>query len=419
MRYWDGRGWTGHVALPAEEKQPHPTLPIRAAWGAVITLLVSLIAGRYLLKAISTYDWPIAVYVTILAIIGYAPALVWCWYSSRRWGTGHFRADVGLSARWSDAGWGPLTWGACLLTQVIVALIVVALKIPFTSNVREVSDLHNDRGYVVSLLVLAVVAAPICEEIVFRGVILRGFLSRGTVPWSRSGCRECCSAWPTSTRSAAPATSVSILVLASVGCVARWCGVPLPQDRPDDDRPRDPQRHRDGDRPQRLVPQPLSGLGIQWEVVDQADVAEPHRGDDGCRLGSTTVERHRASPSRRSRGTRDGPGLRRDSSLPIAMRLRTSCSSGVPRRRSRIATPATRTPQPCGRRRRGAGCDWRSPARRARAPSVTSTISMSMSRSATMRRMIASCWKSLRPNTATSGWIAPNSLVTTVVTPRK
>ncbi len=178
VRYWDGRGWTGHVALPTNEKQPHPTLPIRAAWGAVITLLVSLIAGRYLLKGISSYDWPIAVYVTILAIIGYAPALAWCWYASNRWGTGHFRADVGLRAKWVDAGWGPLTWGACLLTQIIAALIVVALKIPFTSNVRDVSDLHNDRGYVVSLLVLAVVAAPICEEIVFRGVILRGLLSR-------------------------------------------------------------------------------------------------------------------------------------------------------------------------------------------------------------------------------------------------
>ncbi|HEX3089225.1 MAG TPA: CPBP family glutamic-type intramembrane protease [Ilumatobacteraceae bacterium] len=178
VRYWDGRGWTGHVAVPTDEKQPHPTLPIRAAWGAVITLLVSLIAGRYLLKAISSYDWPIAVYVTILAIIGYAPAIAWCWYSSRRWGTGRFRADVGLRARWADAGWGPLTWGACLLTQVFVGLIVTTLKIPFTSNVKEVSDLHNDRGYVVSLLVLAVVAAPICEEIVFRGVILRGFLSR-------------------------------------------------------------------------------------------------------------------------------------------------------------------------------------------------------------------------------------------------
>ena len=36
-------------------------------------------------------------------------------------------------------------------------------------------------GYVISLLVLAVVAAPIAEEIVFRGVVLRGLLSRNRV----------------------------------------------------------------------------------------------------------------------------------------------------------------------------------------------------------------------------------------------
>ena len=86
-------------------------------------------------------------------------------------------------------------------------MIVTTLKIPFTSNVKEVSDLHNDRGYVVSLLVLAVVAAPICEEIVFRGVILRGLLSRHGPAGQRSGCRGCCSAWPTSIRFAARATS--------------------------------------------------------------------------------------------------------------------------------------------------------------------------------------------------------------------
>lgn len=178
VRYWDGRGWTGHAALPVPPPEPHPSLPIRAACGAVITLLVSLTASKYLLKVIADYDWPIAVYVTILGVVGYAPALLWCWYASRRWGTGHFRADVGLKARWVDAGWGPVTWGACLVTQIVVGIIVVVLKVPFTSNVRDVAEFESDRGYVVSLLVLAVVAAPICEEIVFRGVVLRGLLSR-------------------------------------------------------------------------------------------------------------------------------------------------------------------------------------------------------------------------------------------------
>jgi membrane protease YdiL (CAAX protease family) len=178
VRFWDGRAWTGHVAMPVEAPQPHPTLPIRAAWGAVVTLLVSLTASRYLLQAISGFEWPIAVYVAILAILGYVPSLLWCWYASRRWGTGRFRTDVGLSARWADLGWGPVTWGACLVAQIVVGLIVILTRIPFTGNVEDVSDLRADRGYVVSLLVLAVVAAPIAEEIVFRGVVLRGLLSR-------------------------------------------------------------------------------------------------------------------------------------------------------------------------------------------------------------------------------------------------
>lgn len=178
VRYWDGRAWTGHVAMAVPTPQPHPTLPIRAAWGAVVTLLVSLVASRYLLKAIAGFEWPIAVYVAIVAVVGYAPALTWCWYASRRWGSGRFRTDVGLKVRWVDAGWGPVTWFACLLTQIVVGVLVLALKIPFTSNVRDVADLRADRGYVLSLLVLAVVAAPIAEEIVFRGVVMRGLLSR-------------------------------------------------------------------------------------------------------------------------------------------------------------------------------------------------------------------------------------------------
>ena len=90
VRFWDGRAWTGYAALPTQAPQPHPTLPSRAAWGAVVTLLVSLTTSRYLLKAISGFEWPIAVYVSIVAFVGYVPSLLWCWYASRRWGSGRF-----------------------------------------------------------------------------------------------------------------------------------------------------------------------------------------------------------------------------------------------------------------------------------------------------------------------------------------
>jgi uncharacterized protein len=178
LRYWDGRNWTGLTAAPKPERRPHTSLPVTAAWGAVLTLVASLIASRYILEAIARFKWPIFVYVTILAVLGYVPALLWCRYASHRWGTGRFGDDVGMKARWVDTGWGPVTWVACLITEIVVGAIVVGFDIPFTSNVKHVDEIHVDRGYVVSLLVVAVVAAPICEEIVFRGVVMRGLLSR-------------------------------------------------------------------------------------------------------------------------------------------------------------------------------------------------------------------------------------------------
>jgi uncharacterized protein len=178
VRFWDGRSWTGFVATPPPTPETHPTLPVRAAWGAVAILLVSVTASRYLLKAIADFHWPIAVYVVILAMAGYAPSLLWCRYASRRWGSGAFRADVGLRGRWVDAGWGPVTWAACLVAQIAVGLLVVLLKIPFISNAKDISKLSADRGYLVSMLVIAVVAAPVIEEIVFRGVVMRGLLAR-------------------------------------------------------------------------------------------------------------------------------------------------------------------------------------------------------------------------------------------------
>lgn len=179
LRYWDGGSWTRHRAVAERRGQrtPHPTLPFPVAVGALVALAVPVVSSRFLLQALAEFRWPIAVYVAIAGLVGYGPSVVWCVYASRRWGSGSFRADMGVSARWSDAGWGPLTWLACLLTQVLVALVVLVADVPFRSNTEGIDDLTDDRGYVLSLLVLAVVAAPIVEEVVFRGAVLRGLLS--------------------------------------------------------------------------------------------------------------------------------------------------------------------------------------------------------------------------------------------------
>ncbi len=161
-----------------EVRPPHPTLPVQAAVGAVIVLTVSLLASKYVLDALVRFDWPIVVYVVVLAALGYGPAVAWCVAVSRRWGTGRTARDLGLSVRWSDLGWGPLTWLAGVGCQLAIAAVVLVLDVPISNNTEGIAELQADRAYIVSIVITAVIAAPLVEELVFRGVVLRGLLSR-------------------------------------------------------------------------------------------------------------------------------------------------------------------------------------------------------------------------------------------------
>jgi hypothetical protein len=148
------------------------------AVGALAVLFASLIASRILLEHIVQFGWPIVVYIAISVVMGYGPSVWWCWYATDRWGTGDRRADLGWRFRWSDLGWGPLVWLTAVVGEAIAATVVTAFHIPLTSNTEGIGELRLDRTYVISILVTAVIAAPIVEETVFRGLILPGLLSR-------------------------------------------------------------------------------------------------------------------------------------------------------------------------------------------------------------------------------------------------
>jgi membrane protease YdiL (CAAX protease family) len=160
-----------------EEREEHPSLPLSAAIGALVVLVISLLGAKALTEALLDFDWPLLAYVVILALLGYGPSLLWGWYVRHRWGAGRLAA-LGWRFRWSDLGWGPLTWIAAVCTQLVMAAIILVLDIPLSSNVESISDLEADRAYLIATAITAVVAAPIIEEVVFRGLILRGLLSR-------------------------------------------------------------------------------------------------------------------------------------------------------------------------------------------------------------------------------------------------
>jgi membrane protease YdiL (CAAX protease family) len=179
VRYFDGVAWApaAPIAPVFATAAPHPELPMRAAIGALVILTTSLIIGKLLVELLVDLDWPLPVYVGLLVAIGYGPSVAWCLYVRRRWADGSASA-IGWSFRWSDLGWGPLTWLGAIGTQVGVAVVVLLLDVPLSSNVEEIGEIDADRAYVVATVVTAVIAAPIVEELVFRGVVLRGLLSR-------------------------------------------------------------------------------------------------------------------------------------------------------------------------------------------------------------------------------------------------
>jgi membrane protease YdiL (CAAX protease family) len=159
-------------------RAPHPTLPLAAGLGALLVLTLSLFVSKYVLDLLVDFEWPVAVYVALLAVVGYGPSIAWWWFASERWGSGDRFRDVGATPRWSDLAWGPLVWLATIVVQVFVGAIVLAFDVPLSNNTDDIGRLSADRTYTVAIVIAAVVAAPLVEELVFRGLVMRSLLSK-------------------------------------------------------------------------------------------------------------------------------------------------------------------------------------------------------------------------------------------------
>lgn len=175
-RYFDGVRWQT-AGFRVEDVEAHPYLPLSAAIGALVVLVVSLVAGKAAVDAVVDREWPLITYIIISAVISYGPSVGWLYYVRRRWGSGRF-ASVGWRFRWVDLAWGPVTWLSAVGVQLALAAVVLIFDIPLSSNVESLSDADADRAYLIATAVAAVIAAPVVEELVFRGLVLRGLLSR-------------------------------------------------------------------------------------------------------------------------------------------------------------------------------------------------------------------------------------------------
>jgi len=171
-RWWDGQAWSWHVR--AAPPAPPPTIPIEAGvWGliAITAVMVVLHVGAGLVAP----HLPVAAGVVLVTLALYGPMTAYCVYASRRWATGRLGVDFGARIRLVDLPIGVAAVFAALQLERIVAVILDVLDVPITSNVTDVTD---NRALYVTLAAVAVVAAPVVEELFFRGLLLSALRSR-------------------------------------------------------------------------------------------------------------------------------------------------------------------------------------------------------------------------------------------------
>ncbi len=278
------------VALQAAASGTPDVAARRPGSARSIVLTLSLLASKYVLDLLVDFEWPVAVYVALLAVIGYGPSIAWWWFASGRWGSGDRFGDVGATPRWSDLGWGPLIWLATILVQTFVGAIVLGFDIPLSNNTDDIGELSADRTYAVAIVIAAVIAAPLVEELVFRGLVMRSLLSKlpAVVAIGLQGVLF-------GVAHVDPVRGIGniglALILSGVGHLARDRGVSAASDRADGRGPRDLQRRRDDPaadrhpRPaargqSRPVRDGAGSVAEQVAVVDQPHVAEPDGGRD-------------------------------------------------------------------------------------------------------------------------------------------
>ncbi len=194
MRWWDGANWTASVipltvagggqltpyGSPTDEtKKWFPQVPsLRFPAAIVAFALVALTVVSNIVIADNPDNTGIALLGLVLLIVnsfGY-PLVVFA--SSYLWGSRHPVHDLGLKIRAVDFAIGPAGSFVLLVTAIIVGIIVKAIKIPDGSNLDDVREAGQNAGVFIFMGVMAVIVAPITEELLFRGMLMRGLSSK-------------------------------------------------------------------------------------------------------------------------------------------------------------------------------------------------------------------------------------------------
>jgi membrane protease YdiL (CAAX protease family) len=183
-RWWNGTGWTGYTDRPPVAGRPNEVgVPIRAGGIAILGLLVGLAlataAGVVLSLVGAAIDGAAMLVGTTLALwVGLVGA---CVVAVRRHGTGSLR-DLGLARlRLADPflGIGFAVAGLVAIGMVMALLSAIAPELlpGDRADLRGPIE-HGGTIGTIAVYAIAVLGAPIVEELYFRGLLQSTFVAR-------------------------------------------------------------------------------------------------------------------------------------------------------------------------------------------------------------------------------------------------
>lgn len=199
MRWWDGRVWTPYTAplvlpdrrpildrqlarLKAADSRPWGTRPVVFPLVAyVVAIVFGSVASALIDPSTRLAALAFATIANVLldAIVVTGAVLAGRQIAARYGGWG---AAFGLlRPRWKDLAVALASIGIIMAARIALGIVIVAAG--GADKLREAQNLkgnggHVDAAFVVLLVVVAVIAAPILEEFVFRGLLLRTFMQR-------------------------------------------------------------------------------------------------------------------------------------------------------------------------------------------------------------------------------------------------
>ncbi len=170
---------------PPPSAGEHPRLVRWGLWDVVLAFVVGIVVTIPVVAvAPDPRDEALGLFALLLAQD--LPQVGYLWFVAKNKGLGSLRRDFGFVVRISDWRWFFAGVGFQLVALAVIAPLSELYGHHESQEVVKLAEKAS--GLEIPLIVLAVaLIAPVVEELLFRGALLRGLLRRTTTGWAVFG----------------------------------------------------------------------------------------------------------------------------------------------------------------------------------------------------------------------------------------